>query len=83
MAFSRNEFAITTIAQGSNAPKLFTYRTTADNKAAVGGSGYFDEMSEQLRVGDFILTHASDGMEITAVAGNTAGVVTTVSAALA
>ncbi len=83
MSFNRDNFTYSNIGQGSNAPKIHAYRSTADNKAAIGGSGYFNDLSSQLEVGDFIMTDASDGMEVTGVAGNTGGVVTTISAALA
>jgi hypothetical protein len=83
MAFDRSNFTYSSIGQGSNAPKIHSYRTTADNKVAVGGSGYFNDLADQLEVGDFIMTDASDGMEVTGVATNDGTTVTTISVALA
>lgn len=84
MALDKTNLSSTSVAQGSNAPKLYTYRTTADNKAAVIASGYFNGVYERLEAGDFILVSASDGDLIVSVANvTTAGVVTTLSAALA
>lgn len=83
MAFDRGNFSSTNNAQGSNAPKLFTYRTSVDNKATTGGSGYFNKVQNMLEAGDYILCTSSDGLEVVGVAANTAGVITTVSVALA
>jgi len=83
MAFDRDNFSYSSIAQGSAAPKVHSYGSTVDNKAAIGASGYFNDLVDQLKVGDFIMTSASDGMEVTGVATNTGTVVTTISVALA
>lgn len=83
MAFDRTYLSRTSVGQGSGAPKLFTYRTTTDNKAAVGASGYFNGISDILEAGDFILVSASDGDQISSVAAVTNGVVTTLDVALA
>lgn len=83
MAFNRDNFSVSTVAQGSNAPKLHTYKTTADNKAAVIASGYFNDLSSFLKPGDFIFSDASDGPIVVGVNTNTSGVVTTLSVALA
>ena len=83
MAFDRTNFAIASTAQGSGAPKLFTYITSVDNKAATGASGYFNGVENMLSAGDFILCKSSDGAEVVNVAANTAGVITTTSVATA
>jgi len=83
MAFDRDNFASASVAQGSAAPKLFTYITGTDNKATTGGSGYFNGVENMLSAGDFIFCVSSDGAEVVGVAANTAGVITTISAALA
>ena len=83
MAFDRTNFTYSSIGQGSNAPKVYTYRTTVDNKAAVIASGYFNALADQLEAGDFILTDASDGPTVIGVNAVTAGVVTVLSVALA
>ena len=83
MAFDRTNYATSGIGQGSGAPKFSTYITSADNKAAVIASGYFDGIADELSAGDFIGVKASDGSVLVAVAAVTAGVVTTLSIALA
>ena len=83
MAFNRDTFATADLGMGSNAPKINSYRTTSDNKAAVIASGYFNGVSSQLQAGDFILVSASDGDIVAAVAAVTSGVVTVTSVALA
>ena len=83
MAFNRDNFSSANIAQGSAAPKVCTYITSADNKAATGASGYFNGVENILSAGDFILCTSSDGSEVITVAANTAGVITTTSIATA
>ena len=83
MAFDRDNFSSSNVAQGGGAPKVFTYRSSTDNKAATGASGYFNGVENLLTAGDFILCTSSDGPEVVAVAANTAGVITTLSIALA
>lgn len=60
------------------APQLFTY-TTADAVADVNDSGYFDTVSDQLSVGDVIISVTSTGgtlaSSIHTVSSNAAGVV--------
>jgi hypothetical protein len=48
----------------------------ADNKAAIAGSGYFNDVEGLITTGDWIYTYGSDGGQ-TLVATNTAGVITT------
>jgi len=83
MGFDRANFSSSSVGQGSNAPKLCTYISGTDNKATTGASGYFDPVENLLEAGDFILCTSSDGAEVVGVAANTAGVITTISAALA
>ena len=83
MAFSRTDYATSGIGQGNGAPTISTYITAADNKAAVIASGYFNDIANELSAGDFIAVKASDGSVLVAVAAITAGVVTTLSIALA
>ena len=40
--------------------KLWSYFTAADAKAAVKGTGYFNDASSLLQVGDRIMLHTSD-----------------------
>lgn len=83
MAFDKDNFTFSSIGQGSNAPKVCSYRTTADTKLTVGGSGYFNDLADRLEVGDFILVDASDGMQVSGVASNDGTTVTTIDIALA
>lgn len=83
MSFDRSNFSTTSVGQGSNAPKLCTYRTTTDSKATVSASGYFNDVAALLEAGDFILVSASDGDQVTSVAAVSSGVVTTLKVALA
>lgn len=65
------------IGAGSSAPKLFTYKTTVDNKAAVAGADYFLGVYEHLETGDAILSNCSDGTIILVVTASTSSTVTT------
>lgn len=84
MAFSATEFLPLSSMANSNAPRHWTY-TTADTKATVVGSGYFDDaVSFGLQKGDIVWSvDANGGTEtfttvfIDAISG--AGVVTTLS----
>ncbi len=79
MSFNRKELS-GNMGAGGKAPKLCTY-TTADAKATVVGSGYFDDASDVLEVGDIIMAATSTGGTIAGISiivkTNTAGVVTT------
>jgi len=83
MAFSSTEFLPLSSMANSNAPRHWTY-TTADAKATVVGSGYFDDVSDSLQVGDIIWSVDDNGgtqtLTTVFVDGITgAGVVTTLS----
>ena len=56
--------------QNSNAPTLFTYATT-DALTTVDGSGYFNDASDILQVGDWILISSSSTWGIQIVRSNT------------
>ena len=47
-------------AHGGKGVKVWTYYTSADNKAAVKGANYFDNAANHLQVGDRLMIHASD-----------------------
>lgn len=87
MAFSATEFLPLSSMANSDAPRHWTY-TTADTKATVVGSGYFDSaVSFGLQKGDLIWSvDANGGTEtftlvfVDAITG--AGVVTTLSSTL-
>ena len=79
MAFDR-KYLSGNMGAGGKAPKLFTY-ATADAKATVVGSGYFNDSSDVLEVGDMMMAATSVGGTIAGISiivkTNTAGVVTT------
>lgn len=85
MAFSATEFLPLSDMANSNAPRHWTYSTT-DNKATTVASGYFDDVSDVLQVGDIIwVVGVTGGTEIFTcvfVDAITAGVVTTLSSTL-
>lgn len=61
-----------------NGIALAQYLETANTvKGEVSASGFFNKIAEQLGVGSTIICSLKDGVTILAVAGNTAGVVTT------
>ena len=63
-------------AKKGNAPSLYTY-TSADAIATVNTSGYFNDLSDTLAVGDIIFVHDSNTptLSIVMVASNASGVV--------
>ena len=60
MAFSATTFLPLSGMANSNAPRHWTY-TTADSKATVVGSGYFDDVAGVLNVGDLIWSVDANG----------------------
>ena len=86
MAFSATEFLPMSSMANSNAPRHWTY-TTADAKATVVASGYFDDaVNYGLQQGDIIWSVNSNGgtetFEAIFVDAITSGVVTTLSSTL-
>lgn len=88
MAFSATEFLPLSSMANSNAPRHFSY-TTADAKATVVGSGYFNDAAATLglKQGDLIWSvDANGGTETFTLvfvdAVSAAGVVTTLSSTL-
>jgi len=86
MAFTATTFIPLSSQANSNAPRHYSY-TTADAKATVVASGYFDAMAAQLNVGDIVWSVDANGgtqtltcVFIDAISG--AGVVTTLSSTL-
>ena len=83
MAFNRAYFSTTSLGQGSGAAKLCMFRG-ANTKAEIAASGYFNSVTDQLALGDFILAAGSDGSVVLAVTSATgAATVTTEEATLA
>lgn len=61
MAFVRNDFnTIGGQARAGVTPAMYVY-TTADAHTVVDGSGYFNDLSDILNVGDMIIVHGSTG----------------------
>lgn len=84
--FTPDTFLPLSSMANSNAPRHWTY-TTADSKATVVASGYFDEVASVLNVGDLIWSVDANGgtQTFTLVfvdAISAAGVVTTLSSTL-
>jgi len=73
MAFDKTKLELLA-GSGANL-SLYAYTTAADAKAAVDTAGYFNGASATLRVGDFMLIKASDGIGIATVLSNASGVV--------
>lgn len=65
-------------SKAGNAPQVWSYKTT-DAKTDVDASGYFNDASSLLKVGDLIYLHASTGGTATyslhPVVSNASGVV--------
>ena len=76
MAFAAAGFNVIGAAKSGNAPSIYTY-TSADAIATVNTSGYFNDLSDTLAVGDVIFVHdsATPTMSIVMVASNASGVV--------
>ena len=76
MAFSANGWNVIGAAKSGNAPSIYTY-TSADAIATVNTSGYFNDLSDTVAVGDVIFVHdsATPKLSIVMVASNAAGVV--------
>lgn len=77
MAFSRTGInPIGGQSKKGTAPQMWTY-TSVDAIATVNSAGYFNDMSDDLSVGDVIFVHDSNTptMSIAMVASNASGVV--------
>ena len=77
MAFSRTGInPIGGQSKKGTAPQMWTY-TSVDTIATVNSAGYFNDMSDDLSVGDVIFVHDSNTptMSIAMVASNASGVV--------
>ncbi len=76
MAFSNTGLNTVAASKRGNAPSIYTY-TSADAIATVNNSGYFNDLSDTLAVGDIIFVHdsATPTMSIVVVLSNASGVV--------
>jgi len=67
-------------SKAGNAPQIWSY-TSTDAKTAIDASGYFNDASDLLKVGDLIYIHASTGgtrtYSLAPVVSNASGVVDT------
>jgi hypothetical protein len=80
MAFSAAGFTTVSAAKRGQAPSVYAYKTN-DLATEVDGSGYFDDLSDTLEVGDMIYVFADADSVPTygfcVVLSNSAGVVDT------
>lgn len=76
MAFSNTGLNTVAASKRGNAPSIYTY-TSTDAIADVNTSGYFNDLSDTLAVGDIIFVHdsATPTMSIVVVLSNASGVV--------
>ena len=79
MAFVRDDFSpLGGQAKAGNTPALYVY-TTTEAQTAVRASGYFNDLSDTLSVGDMIIVHGATGGTRTVtmhiVVSNASGVV--------
>jgi hypothetical protein len=79
MAFSRSGWGpIGGQSRRGNQPMMWSYSST-DAKTVIDGSGYFNDVSDEVEVGDLIYSFASTGGTATAshhvVVSNASGVV--------
>lgn len=73
MAFDRTGLGNATVGLGSEAPKLYTYRTN-DAKADVIADDYFADAVDVLEVGDFIYASVDeDGVAVALVVTKATG----------
>ena len=65
-------------SKAGNAPQMWSYKS-ADAKTAIDAEGYFNDVSDLLKVGDIIYVHASTGgtrtYSLHPVVSNASGVV--------
>ena len=76
MAYSSAGLNVMGASKKGNAPSMYTY-TSADAIATVNTSGYFDDLSDTLAVGDIIFCYdsATPTMNMVVVLSNASGVV--------
>lgn len=78
MAFTRANFCAASSQANNSAPRLWMYRTT-DTTADCNTSGYFNDVANELTVGDLIYAHTdtdgTPGYIMFPVVSNASGVV--------
>lgn len=75
MAFDSSKFGLGSKHQNDDIPRIWMYDAGTDNKGVVDGSGYFNDVSDRVKVGDAIHANCNDGFGIFIVNANSAGVV--------
>lgn len=83
MAFASTGLVSASNQQNDSLPRVYTYSTSADNKAAVLAANYWAATPQRLKVGDWILCQCSNGGLVVYVtaASTSASTVTTVATA--
>lgn len=75
MAFSLAKFARASTHANSDIPTLWAY-STSDTQADINTTGYFNDVSGQVNVGDVIMAHVGSGAVVLFnVLSNASGVV--------
>tara|TARA_R100000935_G_scaffold56121_1_gene87111 strand:- start:1498 stop:1740 length:243 start_codon:yes stop_codon:yes gene_type:complete len=76
MAFATANWSTVGASKSGNAPAIYSYKSSGDNKAAIAGSGYFNTVEALITTGDWIYTYGSDGGQTLVATNNGAGVIT-------
>ncbi len=76
MAYDSTGFATIAASKRGNAPSVYMY-SSAEAKATVTGSGYFNDLSDTLEVGDLVIIYDSNTptMTLSVVMSNSGGTV--------
>lgn len=76
MAYSSTGWSVVSASKAGNAPSIYSYAEN-NTKANMTGSGYFDELSDTLKVGDLVMLHdtGTPTFTLSVVMTNTGGVV--------
>jgi hypothetical protein len=76
MAYASTGFVTVCASKAGNAPSMYLYKT-ADTQATVNTSGYFNDLSSVLSVGDIIFVYdtTTPSLVLTYVNANSSGVV--------
>jgi len=61
MAYDINTMSRVSSSANSKAPILYSYGSATDDAATIKGVGYFNPKKIDLKIGDGILVHSSDG----------------------
>ncbi len=77
MAFIKNDFAKLSSSLNNITPRMWGYFTPTDSLFAVQfGAGYFNDISDEVTVGDLVHVNATDGARLYQFSDITSGVVT-------